>query len=286
MTSGRVGLLILITGLVPGWLCAGEPPDPRRRRLLPATIKPVLSKRCYACHGALKQKAGLRLDTAALMKKGGDSGPAIEPGSSDDSLIIDAVTGSDGWRMPPESEGSPLSAERDRPTQGLDRPRGQEPSRRAAAARPAAALVVSAATAARRFLLRLHSGTPRNGSGTRSTRSWPRNIANTACKPRPAADPATLVRRVCLDLTGLVPSPEMVRAFVADPSDRSLRGTGRPAARQPGIRRALGTALDGRLALQRLGRLRCRGARKPAAYLAMARLDRRVAQSATCRTTA
>ena len=26
-------------------------------------IKPLLKERCYACHGALKQKAGLRLDT-------------------------------------------------------------------------------------------------------------------------------------------------------------------------------------------------------------------------------
>ena len=40
-------------------------------------------------------------------------------------------------------------------------------------------------------------------------------------KARPAADPATLVRRVCLDLTGLAPTPELVRGFVADPSDRA-----------------------------------------------------------------
>ncbi len=43
-------------------------------------------------------------------------------------------------------------------------------------------------------------------------------------EPRPSADPATLVRRVCLDLTGLVPSPELLRAFVADPSDRAYDG--------------------------------------------------------------
>ncbi|NBT63167.1 MAG: hypothetical protein EBT02_15500, partial [Planctomycetia bacterium] len=34
-------------------------------------IKPILRERCYACHGALKQESGLRLDTIALMKKGG-----------------------------------------------------------------------------------------------------------------------------------------------------------------------------------------------------------------------
>ena len=42
-------------------------------------IKPVLRERCFACHGALKQEAGLRLDTAALAIKGGDSGAVSLP---------------------------------------------------------------------------------------------------------------------------------------------------------------------------------------------------------------
>src|SRR5215475_9199598 len=110
MKTCRASFLTLIVGFVPGSLFAGDEPGTRLVDYL-RDIKPVLSKRCYACHGGLQQKAGLRLDTVALMKKGGDSGPAIEPGSSGDSLIIDAVTGSDGWRMPPESEGSLLSSE-------------------------------------------------------------------------------------------------------------------------------------------------------------------------------
>src|SRR5262245_25415367 len=110
MKTGRAGLLTLIAGILPGSLFAGDEPGTRLVDYV-RDIKPVLSKRCYSCHGGLQQKAGLRLDTAALMKKGGDSGPAIEPGSSDDSLIIDAVTGSEGWRMPPESEGTALSSE-------------------------------------------------------------------------------------------------------------------------------------------------------------------------------
>ena len=28
-------------------------------------VKPILLERCYACHGALKQEGGLRLDTVA-----------------------------------------------------------------------------------------------------------------------------------------------------------------------------------------------------------------------------
>ena len=49
-------------------------------------VKPILAARCFACHGALQQKSGLRLDTVALMKKGGDGGPVIVPGKSGQSL--------------------------------------------------------------------------------------------------------------------------------------------------------------------------------------------------------
>src|SRR5262249_7252027 len=74
-------------------------------------VKPVLASRCTSCHGAIRQKAGLRLDTAALIRRGGQSGPAIEPGKSDESLLIERVTAAEeSERMPPESEGVPLDA--------------------------------------------------------------------------------------------------------------------------------------------------------------------------------
>lgn len=73
-------------------------------------IKPVLAERCFACHGAIKQESGLRLDTAALAIQGGDSGAAITPGDADASLLIERVTASDdSQRMPPE--GEPLKPE-------------------------------------------------------------------------------------------------------------------------------------------------------------------------------
>src|SRR5947209_8537284 len=55
-------------------------------------VKPLLAARCASCHGALAQKAKLRLDTAALIKKGGRNGPAIS-GKSGESLLIRAVLG-------------------------------------------------------------------------------------------------------------------------------------------------------------------------------------------------
>lgn len=65
-------------------------------------IKPLLKERCYACHGALDQEAGLRVDTAALIRQGGDSGSAITPGDPVKSLLIARITDPDDTtRMPP-----------------------------------------------------------------------------------------------------------------------------------------------------------------------------------------
>ncbi|TMQ34695.1 MAG: hypothetical protein E6K70_06225, partial [Planctomycetota bacterium] len=84
-------------------------------------IKPLLSTRCYACHGALRQKSNLRLDTAALIRKGGRHGPAIVPGQGVQSLLIAAVTGNNRPRMPPASEGAPLTEKQVGLAQGVDR---------------------------------------------------------------------------------------------------------------------------------------------------------------------
>src|SRR5207244_1333921 len=55
-------------------------------------VKPLLAGRCYACHGGLQQKGGLRLDTAQLAREGGTSGPAVVPGKSGESRLIARVT--------------------------------------------------------------------------------------------------------------------------------------------------------------------------------------------------
>ena len=74
------------------------------------TIKPLLRTRCFACHGALKQEGGLRLDTASLMQQGGDGGAAVVPGDAEASLLVERVTESDeSVRMP--AEGERLSAD-------------------------------------------------------------------------------------------------------------------------------------------------------------------------------
>src|SRR3954447_20664768 len=72
-------------------------------------VKPILAARCTSCHGAIRQKAGLRLDTAEFARRGGEGGPAVEPGQSGDSPLVERVTAAESSdRMPPESEGVPL----------------------------------------------------------------------------------------------------------------------------------------------------------------------------------
>jgi hypothetical protein len=74
-------------------------------------VKPLLRHKCYACHGALKQQGGLRLDTAAKLIKGGDSGIAIVPGKPDESFLLEVMTGEAGFQMPPANEGTPFTDE-------------------------------------------------------------------------------------------------------------------------------------------------------------------------------
>src|SRR5688500_3712572 len=85
-------------------LVAADPVDYLR------DVKPVLAANCYSCHGAKVQMMGLRLDTAAAMVGARTRGPLIVPGKSEESRIIQAVSGAEGiTRMPLQKP--PLGAE-------------------------------------------------------------------------------------------------------------------------------------------------------------------------------
>ncbi|MFN5732127.1 MAG: c-type cytochrome domain-containing protein, partial [Planctomyces sp.] len=93
-------------------------------------LKPILRDRCFACHGALKQEAGLRLDTAMSMRQGGDSGGAVEPGNAGASLIVLRTESQDAaTRMPPEGEPlkpAEIAALRDWIAAGAIAPAGEQ----------------------------------------------------------------------------------------------------------------------------------------------------------------
>ena len=71
-------------------------------------VKPILTRHCAECHNDKQQKGGLRLDTAAALLQGGDSGSAVVPGQAGKSLLIEVLgTASPYPRMP--YKRSPLS---------------------------------------------------------------------------------------------------------------------------------------------------------------------------------
>ncbi|MSR58975.1 MAG: DUF1553 domain-containing protein [Planctomycetaceae bacterium] len=177
-------------------------------------IKPLLTRYCVGCHGADKQKSGLRLDTAAATLRGGDSGPAIVPKQGDESPLIQAIRGAEGVaRMPPKDQPGPNSDEiallKAWIDQGANAPQTEEPGVAAArradhwsfqpVVRPEIPAVVRA-------------GWLRNPIDTFVLARLERD----GLEPSGEADRITLIRRLSLDLVGLVPSIDEVDAFVND----------------------------------------------------------------------
>src|SRR5260370_37071483 len=74
-------------------------------------IRPVLVEHCYECHavGAKKIRGGLLLDSRDGVRKGGLSGPAIEPGDPDKSLLIRAVRYTDETMKMPKKGKLPAA---------------------------------------------------------------------------------------------------------------------------------------------------------------------------------
>jgi len=176
------------------------------------TIKPLLAARCYACHGALKQEGGLRLDTVALAKAGGDHGPALVPGNPADSLLLARVRAKGKRRMPPAHEGEALQADEIASLeqwirQGAAAPTDEKPEpdpKEHWAFRPSV----------RPPLPEVRDASFGHNPIDRFLRSAQEARGLTPIGP---AERALLLRRVTLDLIGLPPTPDELDAFLSDP---------------------------------------------------------------------
>lgn len=68
-------------------------------------VQPLLESKCILCHGREKQEGGLRLDSLAAAKAGGDTGPAVVPGDVAASLLVKAISFADpNLQMPPKQK--------------------------------------------------------------------------------------------------------------------------------------------------------------------------------------
>ena len=190
------------------------PPAAQRQVGYEADVKPIFERSCYGCHEGVKHKGDFRLDRKSTALRGGESGKALLPGESAESLLIRRVVAVDPKKAMPPGGKKRLSAEqvgilRAWVDQGLDWPEelaGEELAGRSHwAFEPPAAVK----------------------PGKVSDPGWCRSpidhfvllrLDSEGLKPAPEADRYTIIRRLALDLTGLPPTIEEVDAFVNDSS--------------------------------------------------------------------
>ncbi len=72
-------------------------------------VKPIFAKHCYRCHGASQQKGGLRADTVAFLKEGGDTGTSVTPGDARASVLVQVILGTHDDISPMPYKKPPLA---------------------------------------------------------------------------------------------------------------------------------------------------------------------------------
>ncbi len=175
-------------------------------------IQPLLKKSCYSCHGQEKQEGGLRLDVRKHALQGSDQGAVMIPGKAGSSSLLVLVAGldEDRGRMPPDGEGTPLAREqiallRSWVDQGATWPDGVDD-------------VAASDHWAFQPLVRPALPPVRHDDWVRNPidRFVLARLEKEGLRPSPVANRSTLIRRLSIDLLGLLPSPEQVQKFLAD----------------------------------------------------------------------
>jgi len=168
-------------------------------------IRPILSDRCFLCHGPdrEKQKAGLRLDIRDEAIRPRKDGAAIVPGNPEASLLWQRINEHDPERVMPTPESG----------------------KRAITADERALLHRWLLAGAPYDLHWSFSAPEASALPVVDNNDWPHNaidrfvlarLERNGVTPGGEAEPEDIVRRLFLDLTGLPPTPEETDAYVAD----------------------------------------------------------------------
>ena len=196
-------------------------------RFFENNIRPLLIENCLKCHGPKKSESGLRLDSKEFLLKGGDSGPAIEPGKSKESLLMKAVRHEDGFEMPPGKKLSRLqvSALATWIDKGAAWPVGMTLAKGGPKLRGGP--ITEAERAHWAYQPIRDPRPPKVNSSRRVRNDIDRFLqAKLAAADLESSSPASkriLIRRATFDLTGLPPTPEEINAFLKDNSVDAFR---------------------------------------------------------------
>jgi len=169
-------------------------------------VRSILAHNCYSCHNATKTKGGLRLDKKEFIFKGGENGPILVAGNPEKSDMIRRVKLPAGHDDAMPTKGKRLSKEDIAMLeywiqQGAPWPTGPEKSLYRVAALEPRMPALPKATAGLSQPIDLFV----NDYFKKHKITWPRSV-----------DDKTYLRRVYLDVTGLLPSPENISEFLKD----------------------------------------------------------------------
>ena len=200
-------------------------PTPEQIEFFENRIRPVLVERCYECHNSSDtSEGGLALDHRAALYKGGESGPAIVAGQPTQSRLLKAIRHEiSGQEMPedgPKLDDRVIADFAKWIALGTADPRDEPPS-----ADQLKQETSWEATRDRRkqwwsFQPIRNPPLPEVQDTSWSDHPIDRfvlaKLEQAGLKPAPAADPATLARRLSFALTGLPPTPAEVARFESD----------------------------------------------------------------------
>jgi hypothetical protein len=201
-------MLVAASALVTASVLVAQQPAPSEL----TGIQQILKTNCQPCHNQTTRSSGLALTARDAILAGGNRGPAIQPGNPAESLLVRAIEQSGELKMPPGRKLQPneISSLRRWIELGAAWPKDE-----VAASRPK-----GSDWWAFQPVKRVN---PPPIEGT----AWVRNpidqfilarLEKEHLQPSSEASNETLLRRVSLDLTGLVPSPREIRDFLADTS--------------------------------------------------------------------
>lgn len=187
-------LLVLLLAATPPWLGAA-PASIRFNR----DVRPILSEQCFACHGPDRnaRQAGLRLDVREEAIRRG----AIVPGDPERSKLLQRINAAKpAMRMPPAWSNKTLTPQqKEILARWIEQGAEYEPHW---AYIPPQRPQAPSGPAAIDYLIE-------------------KKLAEKGLRPVEEADRATLIRRLSLDLRGLPPTWEEVRAFTEDRDPRA-----------------------------------------------------------------
>lgn len=174
-------------------------------------IKPIFAAKCLGCHSEHIQQGELRLDKKDLAFSGGTSGKVIVPGKADESILVQLIKGNPPERRMPLS-GKALPEE--------DIALIEQWINTGATWVDDSEEITPVTFDHWSFKAPVHHTPPEVDNA-----DWVTNpidnfilaqIEEKGLQPSPEADRYTLIRRVSLDITGILPTPEEVDAFVYD----------------------------------------------------------------------